>query len=103
MIRVIRSRRSQADVLETIVHFYDVDAQEAGDRFGDAVDQTISFLTEFPDVGDLITGEPGTVPAVRRFHVSGFRKYVVYFRRERSRIRILRVLNGSRRFDPDDL
>lgn len=68
---------------------------ERGDVFIDAVRDSVRFLSENPHAGALFELEDEGIPAMRKWYVRGFPKYLVFYRDEGNRILIVRVLHGS--------
>ena len=66
-------------------------------RFADAVNETIKMLLGNPNLGErLSTDSSGQI----RFRtISGFKNYLIFYRRVDAVLEILRVLNGARDYE----
>ena len=66
-------------------------------RFGDAVNETIKMLCRSPNLGErLSTDSSGQI----RFRtISGFKNYLIFYRRVDAVLEILRVLHGARDYE----
>lgn len=100
MIPMIMSRRADVDADEITLYLLRQNAIQAADRFGPAVDETVEFLAQFPDIGDSRPEILGEASTVRVFPVRGFENYLIYFRRSAHRAVVLRVLHAARNIDP---
>ena len=68
--------------------------REAARTFLNAAYDTFEFLAENPGVGRW-RGDLG-FPEVRSFRVTGFRRYLIFYRELPDRVQIWRVLHGAR-------
>lgn len=71
---------------------------DAADRFCNAVEDALIFLTHHPEAGRL-AGFP-LAPDVRRWGVSGFRSYILFYRVRTDGVLIVRLLHGARDLPP---
>jgi toxin ParE1/3/4 len=66
-------------------------------RFADAVNETIEMLCRSPNLGERLradlTGE------IRYRTISGFKNYLIFYRRVDDVLEIIRVLHGARDYD----
>ncbi|HWD94586.1 MAG TPA: type II toxin-antitoxin system RelE/ParE family toxin [Verrucomicrobiae bacterium] len=80
--------------LQTAARFIHRDNPAAAHSFLEAAYDTFEFLARNPDVGrqrkDL------DFPEIRSWRVSGFRRYLIFYRALPDRIQIWRVLHGAR-------
>jgi len=98
-MEVVRASSSWRDVKSTIDYFDDVHADDVALRFLDALDQTIDFIREFPDLGNPWESTKPRHAGLRFRLVKGFESYVLIYRRDDQQIIILRALYGSRNID----
>ena len=66
-------------------------------RFADAVNETIKMLLRNPNLGErLSTDSSGQI----RFRtISGFKNYLIFYRRVDTVLEIIRVLHGARDYE----
>lgn len=70
--------------------------RSAATRFIGSVRKTLGYIEAFPTGGTLFEVDDPDIPAMRIWPVSGFRKYVIFYRYDGAVIEILRVLDGTR-------
>jgi toxin ParE1/3/4 len=80
--------------LQTAARFIHQDNPTAAQLFLEAAYETFEFLARNPDVGcqRLDLG----FPEIRSWRISGFRRYLIFYRVLPDRIQIWRVLHGAR-------
>jgi toxin ParE1/3/4 len=66
-------------------------------RFADAVDSTVEMLCRSPDLGERLRCDP--TGQIRYRTISGFRNYLIFYRRVDSILEIVRVLHGARDYE----
>ena len=66
-------------------------------RFADAVDDTIQMLCRNPGMGERLRSDP--TGQIRYRTISGFRNYLIFYRRVDSVLEIVRVLHGAMDYD----
>ena len=86
---------ADADVLEHAA-FLGRSNPQVGRRFMQAALETYAFLAEFPGLGGFYMLDDPTIPAVRKWPVNGFSKYLIFYRDEGSVLEIVRVIHASR-------
>lgn len=84
------SRIANADI-ESICDYIAVDSLEAAARLNDAIHRAIQMLSEFPGMGHRRNDVSN--PEYRFWTVS---RYVIAYKRIRSQLVIMRVLDGAR-------
>jgi toxin ParE1/3/4 len=66
-------------------------------RFADAVDSTVEMLCRSPELGERLhadlTGE------IRCRTISGFKNYLIFYRRVDTVLEIIRILHGARDYE----
>ena len=82
--------------LPEIYAFIARDVPAAAERVLDAVEQTLEQLAEQPNCGVSYPTRNSKLKAVRMFPVIGFHDFLVFYRAEAGRIRILYVTHGAR-------
>jgi toxin ParE1/3/4 len=66
-------------------------------RFADAVDETIEMLCRSPELGERLHSD--LTGQIRYRTISGFRNYLIFYRRVDSVLEIIRVLHGARDYE----
>jgi len=87
--------RAFAQVVEA-VEYIALSNQTAADQLRHALDRTIEQLLRFP-----LSGREGRVPGTRELRV-GRTPFLVVYRVEGERIRVLRFVHGAREYPPGD-
>jgi toxin ParE1/3/4 len=73
------------------------DSVDAALKFGPAVERTLAGLAEFPGKGSPKEFDSPRLAGIRSYAVDGFRKYLIYYRRDPDgAIRILTITHGGR-------
>jgi len=80
--------------LEIAARYIYQDNPAAAELFLEAAYNTFEFLAQNPGLGRA-RGDLG-FPEVRSWRISGFRRYLVFYRELPDRIQIWRVLHGAR-------
>lgn len=94
MTRIIKRPAAKQDLIEQ-ADFIAQDNLEAALRFLDAAEKTFDQLARLPRIGKSRKVK-SQVFGVRQFPITGFEKYLVFYRQIRGGIEILRVLHGAR-------
>jgi toxin ParE1/3/4 len=68
----------------------------AGLTFIDKVDETIQLLCEHPELGSVFNTSNPRLVEIRAKLVIGFRRFVVFYQKDKEVIEIIRVLRGGR-------
>jgi toxin ParE1/3/4 len=96
---------SRRDVFRRTIVFEDLqgladhiarDNLDAAIRFLDAAELTFQRLAESPDLGNPSHFRHPALAGLRRWHVEGFRKHLIFYFVYESEIEIARVLHASR-------
>ena len=67
-------------------------------RFADAVNETVEMLCNNPELGERLRAD--VTGQIRYRTISGFKNYLVFYRRVDSILEIIRVLHGARDYEP---
>ena len=70
----------------------------AARRFVLAVGQTAEMLCDNPELGERLRAD--TTGQIRYRTISGFKNYLIFYRRVDSVLEIIRVLHGARDYEP---
>lgn len=95
-MEVVRTSSFWRDLKSIIDYFDEVHAETVALRFVDALDETIEFIREFPDLGGPWESSKPRHAGLRCRLVKGFENHVIFYRRDGERVFILRVLYGGR-------
>ena len=88
---------AQRDIDE-IAAWIAVDSESAARRFLTSVRATFNDLADWPGLGAIVELR-GRSTNIRRIGVSGFKKYLVYYRVGGSSLTVLRVASAARERD----
>jgi toxin ParE1/3/4 len=69
----------------------------AARRFVQAIDETIEMLCRSPDLGERLCADP--TGQIRYRTISGFKNYLIFYRREDTQLQVLRILHGAREYE----
>jgi toxin ParE1/3/4 len=95
MTRIIKRPAAKLDLIEQ-ADFIAQDNLEAALRFLDAVEKTFAQLARLPRIGKSRKVKSRVFSNVRQFPITGFEKYLVFYRPIEGGIEVLRVLHGAR-------
>ena len=85
---------------EDIVSYGDYIAERnlsAAERFADAVDTTIQWLLQNPELGEKLRSDP--TGQIRYRTIAGFRNYLIFYRCVDTTLEIVRILHSARDYD----
>src|SRR5678816_836119 len=97
-VRIIRHQVAANDV-EELADYIACDNFDAAARFVDAVEQTIIQIGGRPEIGSPCECWSSKLRGIRRWPVTGFTRYLVFYRFTENRIAIIRVLHSSRNIE----
>ena len=95
---VLVTPRARQDIVEAALYIAD-DDPAAADRFLDAVEATLATLSHMPRIGAPREFDNPALTDLRLFPVSGFERYLVFYRPRQTGVEIIRVLHGHRDID----
>jgi toxin ParE1/3/4 len=95
MATVRRRAAARRDVVEIAV-WIARDNKDAAYRFLDAVDADARKLAAMPGMGPAREFSNPKLEGLRSWPVTGFRNYLIFYRKSRGGITIVRVLHGAR-------
>ena len=98
-MEVVRTSSFWRDLKGLIDYFDDVQAEATALRFMDAVDATIDFIKEFPDLGSPWESPQVQHHGVRWRLVKGFENYLILYHRVDERVYIRHVVDGRRNLE----
>ena len=90
------SENAEWDIAD-IASYFDERSDGISERFHQAVGETVEMLRRNPELGERfhadLTGQ------IRFRTISGFRNYLIFYRRVDTVLEILRVLHGARDYE----
>jgi plasmid stabilization system protein ParE len=95
-MEIVRTSNFWRDFKDLIDYFDKVHAETAAVRFMDAVDATIDFIEEFPDLGSPWESVRPGREGMRWRLVMGFDNYLILYRRDGDSTYVLRIVDGRR-------
>jgi plasmid stabilization system protein ParE len=93
--RVFERPQARKDFWD-IVHYLAIHSVVAAERFLNAVENSHSFLADFPISGTLIEDDDLSLKDIRIKPIKDFEKYLILFRSRTDRVEILRYSHASR-------
>ena len=79
-----------------IANYIARDSRHAAERFIERALESIEFITRLPGAGSRYDAAPAQLGEVRRWAVKGFPNYLIFYKLEKTRVKIIRVLHGAR-------
>lgn len=96
MSRSVRFRRLAKDDLEEIVVYFGLTSAAAGQRFLSRVSATVRLLADQPGMGAKWPVRRKDLQGIRRFPVSDFRSFLIFYVPRDNFIDIVRIIHGVR-------
>lgn len=97
-LAIVRAPTAVRHLLEHFVYIGEGSPQ-AADRFIYSVDQTLSLLSEHPRIGRPVVSNVKRLRSVRRWPVSGFRNFLIFYRANAKTLTVLGIYHGARDLD----
>jgi toxin ParE1/3/4 len=94
--RVVRKPRARRDLLEHLVYIGENASVEDAERFLSAAEATFEHLAKRPAIGVRRDYHKPALAGLRMWPISGFDKYLVFYRPTEQGIDVIRVLHGAR-------
>jgi plasmid stabilization system protein ParE len=98
-MEVLRTSSFWRDLKAILDYFAAIQAEDVALRFLDALDETIAFIEEFPDLGSPWESSRPRRAGLRFRLVKGFENYVVLYRHDDLQIHVLRAVHSSQNID----
>lgn len=95
MMEIVHASSSWRDQKRIIDYFDAAHAEGAAMRFLEALDETIAFIAEFPDLGNPWESSNPRHVQLRYRLVKEFQNYLVMYRRFEQHLLIMRVFHTS--------
>jgi toxin ParE1/3/4 len=92
---VRRRPGARRDLIDIAVHIAR-DNKGAAYRFLDAVDEDSRKLAAMPGMGPIREFSNPKLKGLRSWPVTGFRNYLIFYRKSRGGITVVRVVHGAR-------
>lgn len=96
MRREVVRRPGVLEALLAMAEFIARDDLDAAIRFLDAVEETFRYLAESPDVGNPCHFRRAALTGLKRWHVRGFPKHLIFYFASETEVEIVRVLHAAR-------
>ncbi|WP_035985138.1 type II toxin-antitoxin system RelE/ParE family toxin [Leptolyngbya sp. KIOST-1] len=94
MLRIIVSEPARLDLREHFGYLAERDYGKALEFF-DAARQTFAALARTPSIGSAYPSTKERLKNLRKWHIKGFKRYLIFYRRQADSIEIVRVLYGA--------
>jgi toxin ParE1/3/4 len=94
MPKIKRTPQAQQDLRQHVRYLASLNPDLA-DRFIDATAETFAQLAALPRLGMVQDFKPAELAGTRRWFVSGFEYYLIFYRPMKGGIEVLRVLYGT--------
>lgn len=98
-MEIVRASSFWSDLQGLIDYFDEAHAEARAVRFIDAVDETIDFIEEFPDLGHPWESKRSRREGLRMRLVMGFENHIILYRRDEESVYILRVMDARRNLE----
>jgi toxin ParE1/3/4 len=97
-LRIVRHRKAKRDVLQAYV-FIGEQNLDAAERLLRAVNDDLRRLAEMPGLGTVRESPNPKLASLRFLPVTGFRKYLLFYRATPTTVELVRVIHGARDID----
>lgn len=95
-LKIFESAEAVNDVIDAADHIAQQSGLNASDRFLQAVKNAYRQIADMPGIGSVRDFGQPDLQGMRRWHVTKFPKYLIFYMTNESELRILRVLHGAR-------
>jgi toxin ParE1/3/4 len=92
---IVRTPQAQQEI-DDIAYFLAGRSEEAGFRFLEAVEKTLGLVAGMPGIGTPYQSPDPRLQGIRCFRISGFAKYLLFYRSFEGGIEVVRVIHGAR-------
>jgi toxin ParE1/3/4 len=82
--------------LESISDYIAKDSPRTALRFLTAAERTFVLLADHPHMGTVYEAEDAELVGLRRFPVTGFQSYLIFYTSSNEGIQIVRIIHGAR-------
>ena len=96
MNRVFKREQAKRDLIEQFVWYAENASIELADKFLSSAEATLAALAAAPETGAVIRVTRKELTGLRRCHVKGFEKILLFYFPRPDGIDLVRVLHGSR-------
>ena len=90
--RIVRRPRARQDIVRCALFV----EEAAAERLLDAIEHTLGMLADLPGLSVAVEVENSQLAGLRRFPVSGFDGYLLFYRASDEEIELVRLLHGTR-------
>jgi toxin ParE1/3/4 len=97
-LRIVRHLKAKRDVLR-IYTFIGEQNLDAAERLLRAVNDDLKRIAAMPGIGARRESTNPKMNGVRSLPVSGFKKYLLFYKATADRVELLRVIHGARDLD----
>jgi toxin ParE1/3/4 len=94
--RVVRKPRARQDLLEHFIYIGENASVEDAERFLKAAEAAFERLAMRPEMGARRDYRKPSLAGLRMWPITGFEKYLVFYRPTDQGIDVIRVLHGAR-------
>ena len=96
MSRILRQQAARQDLVNIVYHYIQAGSPATARRFRDQAEVTFQRLAGMRGIGARYEHDHPALAELRFFPISGFSKYLVFYRPIADGIEIARVLHGAR-------
>jgi toxin ParE1/3/4 len=94
-LRIVRHRKAKRDLLQAYV-FIGEHNLDAAERLVRAVNDDLTRIADMPGIGTVRESDDPKLTGLRFLPVTGFRKYLLFYRATPTTLELLRVIHGAR-------
>jgi plasmid stabilization system protein ParE len=98
-MEIVRTSSFWRDFKSFLDYFDERNDEARANRFMDAVDESIAFIEEFPDLGVTWESSNPKHDGLRWRLVKGFENYLIFYCRSEDRIYVMRLVDGRRNLE----
>ena len=97
-VKVVRHSTALSDI-EELTSYIAQDNPDAAINLLEAIERTLSLLGQMPQIGSPGEFWSSRLKDVRRLPVTGFERYLIFYKTNSNSIEILRVFHGRREIE----
>lgn len=95
-LKITEADEAVNDVLDAADFIAEQSGLDRSDKFLQAVKNSYRQLADMPGIGSLWDYGQPELKGMRRWHVTGFAKYLIFYSVSESEMKVLRVMHGAR-------
>lgn len=95
MAAIHKRASAKRDLVAHYVYLAEQTGSETAERFLAGVEKSCQYLSEHPEMGRALSLRPPALAGLRKWHVSGFEKFLIFYLPRAGAVSIVRVLHAA--------